>query len=262
MNFKTKALIIKSRKLNEADKILTAVNVSGAKIEFIGKGASRVTAKMSGYLNLFNYLDLIIAEGKNLDIVTSAENIKSFKNIETDLVKTGIAFLVAEVLDKLLQLGEEHYNLMNLTLSCYNFINQNPAEISEKVIGFFLINILEKIGLKPELEHCVNCDNKLNPKDLYFSYEMGGLICAGCLGKGNTQKISENEVKILRIYLNIGKNLYLNNLKPLDILKKIDDNLDDKINVLLLKYIDYNTERRFLSASFLEKIERLKNDLS
>jgi len=258
MNYKTKVLIIKTRNFLEADKILIALDENGAKVQFVGKGARRPLAKMAGYLNLFNYLNLVIAEGKNLDIVTSAENITNFKNLETDLEKTGVAFLIAELLDKLLEEKEKHYNLQKLTLCSYSWLNKSNKDQSRKIISFFLINILEKIGLLPELYKCINCNQNLSLKGLWFDFEKGGVICDKCQDqKQSGKEISEKEVKIIRLYLEIEKRISVGNLKRLDILKKIDNNLDKRINETLLKFIEYNTDRTFKSSEFLIKIKNL-----
>lgn len=255
MNYKTKALIIKSQNFFEADRLLTAIDQNGAKIRFLGKSVRKSQAKMAGYLNLFNYLDLVIVEGKNFDIATSAEIIKNFRNLETNLEKTGVAFFIAELIDKLLEEKEEHYNLQKLTICSYFWLNKAEKSQSKKIINFFLINLLDKIGFLPEIYKCVNCSQKLSLKNLWFDYDKGGIVCADCQNvKSSGKEISEKEIKILRLYLEIERSLLINHIKKLDILEKIDNNLDKRLNEILLRFIEYTTERKFKSEEFLKRL--------
>jgi recombinational DNA repair protein (RecF pathway) len=163
---------------------------------------------------------------------------------------------MAEVIDKLMEEKEEHLGLIGLILACYLWVDKSKPEKTKKVINFFLINIAEKIGFRPELNFCVDCQKKPIPEKLFFDYSKGGLVCKSCIDQGFVQEISVNEIKILRIYLNIGKKNHINQ-ESLEILNKIDDNLDNKIMGLLFNYFDYTTEKKFLAKVFLKKIERL-----
>lgn len=256
MNFKTKALIIKSREFSETDKIFTAINYQGSKIFFLAKGVRRLQSKFSGHLNLFNYVNLILAKGKNLDIATSAEIIENFKTLEDNLKKIGIAFLIAESLDKLIQENENHPSVLFLALACFKWIEQNNPENISKIMPFFLINLADKIGILPELGKCVLCQRKNIDKKIWFDFHNGGIICQKCIKQKNIgKKISIQELNLLKYFLKLGRSPI--KIKRLDIFKKIPDNLNKTTTDTILKFIEYNTDKKFLSNSFLKKIDNV-----
>ena len=74
-------------------------------------------------------------------------------------------------------------------------------ESSEIIYYYFFWNLLVILGYQPEVWHCVVCQKKLIPDDLYFSSVKGGAICSNCFAQQRSGKeISPEIIKILRIF--------------------------------------------------------------
>jgi len=127
--FKTKGIILKRTNLGEADRILTIYTKDFGKIKVVGKGVRKIKSKLAGNLELFCLDDLMIAEGKSLDIICGAVTEKCFFNLRNDLKATHTAYYLADVIDKLSDENEPHQEVYNLLDNLLEEINGENAEI-------------------------------------------------------------------------------------------------------------------------------------
>jgi len=100
-SYKTEAIILKRVNFGEADKILTIFSRHYGKLRVIAKGARKINSRKGGNLELFNHVNLHLAKGKNLDIITEVELANSFKNWRRNLTRVGVAYYLAELTDRL-----------------------------------------------------------------------------------------------------------------------------------------------------------------
>jgi DNA repair protein RecO (recombination protein O) len=97
--YRTEAIVIKRSDFFEADRLLTLYTPKLGKIRAIAKGVRKPTSRKSGHVELFTHSQLLIAKGRNLDIVTQAETVHAFRSLREDLLRTTYAFYGAELLD-------------------------------------------------------------------------------------------------------------------------------------------------------------------
>ena len=83
-SYKAKALILRTYKLGEYDKIVKMYSQASGLISAVARGPEKSKKQVWGRLELFNLIDLEMYGGKSLDILSQAEIIESFKNISSD----------------------------------------------------------------------------------------------------------------------------------------------------------------------------------
>src|SRR4030042_1917559 len=145
-SYKAKAIILKSYKLGESDKIVKMYSSDGDIISAVAKGARKVRSRFGGRLELFNVVDLELNTGRNLDIINQVEIIKSFKNIASDFYK----FVFCEIISKIILKtqvsgGDLSPLLFKLIYICFNEINNQDLEdivALKKTMCFFGIKFL------------------------------------------------------------------------------------------------------------------------
>lgn len=98
---KTEGIILKRINYGEADRILTIYTKHYGKIRALAKGVRRITSRKGGNVELFNQAVLFFNKGKNLDLLTEAQVINSFKSWRRDLKKVAVAYYFCELVDKL-----------------------------------------------------------------------------------------------------------------------------------------------------------------
>ncbi len=173
---KTKGIIIKRINLGEADKILTILTADRGKIRVVARGVRRANAKLSGFLELFRHNEYLLAEGRNLDVITGATTIDSFRQISLNLRKIGLAYYVAEIIDKLIEETQESDRIFELVHAVFKEINSTRLPL-DFIKGFFEFNILSALGFQPELTKCIVCERAIDTTQKFgFSIALGGLV--------------------------------------------------------------------------------------
>lgn len=253
--YKTKGIIIKRVNYKEADKILTIFTPNMGKISALARGVRKTTSKLGGHLELFGSVNLILAEGKAFDIVTSVEKNYYFKNLCFDLNKTSHAYYVCELVDKFTHEDFKDtrlYNLLFLTLEAINYedsINKNL----DLILSSFKIKLLNILGFLPDLKKCVKCGKK--DRENYFSSFLGGLICKDCFNADRESlKISFDCLKVLNF---LEENSF-ENIKRL----KIDKKLSLEVKKVLDMFIRFILDRECKAKKLLCDVENLNVQLS
>ena len=76
--YRAEAVVIRTHKLGEADRIITLLTRSQGLVRAVAKGVRRTSSRWGSRLEPFTHVDLQLAEGRNLDVVTQAETIEPF----------------------------------------------------------------------------------------------------------------------------------------------------------------------------------------
>lgn len=235
--YKTKGIIIKRSHFGEADRILTIFSDKMGKIRAIGKGIRKQNSRLGGHLELFCLGNLVIAEGRNLDIVTEAEIIECFFDIRNNLKSTHISYYLAEAIDKMTAEYEKHEEVFNLLLEVLNSVGKINDDL---LIAFFELKLLSYLGFKPELNYCLKCHRKLDEIN-YFDSAEGGLICQNCSHHG--LQISPNAIKLFRLFIRD----HLDGLKKI----KIATSIQKEARTITQNYLDYISGQEFKSRRFI-----------
>ncbi|MCL5070591.1 MAG: DNA repair protein RecO [Actinobacteria bacterium] len=186
-SYRAKAIILKTYKLGEADKIIKLYSQKNGLIDAVAKGARKIKSKFGGRLELFNFIDLELASGKSLDIITNAEILRNFSNIPLDFNKFIFCQLISEIVLKMhLHTNEASPVLFKLIYVCFNEIdNLSKDDIYsiEKVTCFFIAKFLKITGYAPIIENCIRCGTTIAGEKsgkISFSIKMGGVLCPVC----------------------------------------------------------------------------------
>lgn len=196
--YKTSGIVIRRVNFSEADRILTIVTPNYGKISAIAKGVRRINSKLGAHLDLFNVVELMLAKGKNLDVVTSARISRHNKGLVEDYSKIRLAYLFCEMADKLVnkEPGAEVYDLLNKTLAGITKTTKlNLAEL------YFKLRLLDMLGYKPDLAQCVESRAEiLAGKRYVFSAARGGVMESVYAAAGEPD-INTNHIKLWRLCL-------------------------------------------------------------
>ncbi len=177
--YKTKAIILRTRKFGEADRIITLFSPNCGKIKAIAKGIRKTKSKFGARLEPFSYVNLLLYKGKNLDIITQVETIDSFQKIREDLKKLSAGSVVLDLLEKVSLESESNYPLFELSLSFFEKISSSIEGLEFLLMGFE-IKSLALLGYQPILTHCSFCQINLNKDKKWFSFSRGGVLCDNC----------------------------------------------------------------------------------
>jgi DNA repair protein RecO (recombination protein O) len=197
-SFRAQAVVLRHKDWGEADRLLTLFTREQGKVRALAKGARKVTSRKAGHLEPFTYATLQLAKGRDLLIVTQAETVNAFLGIGEDLVKTGYASYVLELLDRFTYEEDSgHPSLFKLLVDTLDRLEKEAD--AWVAVRYYEMRLLDYTGFRPQLFECANCEREILPEDQFFSFTAGGAICPRC-GQGlpNLVKISVETLKYLR----------------------------------------------------------------
>src|SRR2546423_4851093 len=177
--YRADAIVLRRLDYGEADRILTILSREHGKFSAIAKGARRGKARNGSALDLFSHSKMMLAKGRNLDVVAQVERTGDVRNISGDLKRTAYASLVAEVVDKVLEDRHPVDDIFELVVSTLGRLNA-PERSSRADAAWFLMRLLDLLGYQPQLSQCPSCSQALPEAAGWFSPLLGGILCARC----------------------------------------------------------------------------------
>ena len=100
--YRDEGVVLRTQKLGEADRIVTVLTRRHGKVRAVAKGVRRTKSKFGARLEPFSHVDLQLYTGRNLDIVTQAESIRSYGNdVVDDYPRYTAGTAVLETADRL-----------------------------------------------------------------------------------------------------------------------------------------------------------------
>jgi DNA repair protein RecO (recombination protein O) len=245
--YKTEAIVLRGRRLGEADRILTLYTPGFGKIDAKAKGVRKTTSRMSGHLQPLTRCMLQLAQGHASDVVTGCETLESFQGIRDDLERLSRALYACELVDRMLPDRLPGYVTYRLLLDTLRRLEKD--ENADSVLRFFEMRLMDQSGFRPQLEVCVACSAALSPEQQFFAPQAGGVVCRACVpGLAGPRVLSLNGLKVLRL-------LQRGPYKDIARLKMAPE-LSEEVERHLRSYIVTVLERDVNSAGFIEKLRR------
>ena len=244
--YKTEAIIVRQRKLGEADRILTLYTPTYGKMDAKAKSVRKTTSRLSGHLQPLNRCMLQLAQGHTADVVTGVEVMESFRRIREDLDTLSLALYAAELTDRMTAEHVHSFPTYRLLLDTLRRLDEGAGDIA---LRFFEMKLLDQSGFRPEIERCVGCTRELQPVDNFFAPVAGGAVCRDCVpGLAGPRVLTLNGLKLLRL-------LQRGSYNDVARVKTLED-LADEVERHLRSYVITVLERDVNAAAFIERLRR------
>jgi len=250
--YKTEAIVLRQRKLGEADRILTLFTPAYGKLDAKAKGVRKTTSRMGGHLQPLNRCMVQLARGRTMEVVAGCETLESFQPLRDDLGRLSRALYAAELADRFLPERVENIPTYRLLLDTLRRL-QGTADV-DLALRHYEMKLLERSGFRPELGRCLGCQQALQPVQNFFSPVAGGTYCASCgAGAAGSRALSVNGLKVLRLLQRASyKEVEGLNLPPA---------LAEEVERHLRSYIVCVLERDINAAAFVERLRREQQPL-
>src|SRR5215213_2618887 len=128
--YRTEALVIGRLDLGEVDRILTLYSPQHGKFRVVAKGVRRPKSRLAPHLELFCQTRVMLAKGRELDIVTSAEMIDGHWPLRTDVDAFGHASYLVELLNQLTEDRQENAAAYDLLMRSLRLLSEGISPYS------------------------------------------------------------------------------------------------------------------------------------
>jgi DNA repair protein RecO (recombination protein O) len=180
---KTEAVVLRSIRYGEADRILHLYSKTRGRVGAIAKGVRRPKSRFGGRLEPFFRLDLILHEGRGeLLTVTNVATLDGYPRLRASGPALNAAARACDAVLRLLDSAEPNppaYNLLCRYLSMLDEPQGKRAASLETALSFRL-KLALAAGFAPELASCAHCGETEHLSG--FSGAAGGVVCVSCEG--------------------------------------------------------------------------------
>jgi DNA repair protein RecO (recombination protein O) len=180
---KTEAVVLRSMRYGEADRILHLYTPHRGRVGAIAKGVRRARSRFGGRLEPFFRVNAELHEGRGeLLTVTGAQTIDPYARLRGDAEALDAAARACDAVGRLFETSEPHPGVFNLLCRQLALLDERAggaAGVSARAGALaFRMKLLVAAGLAPQLGGCASCGEREHL--VGFSGAAGGVVCAAC----------------------------------------------------------------------------------
>jgi DNA repair protein RecO (recombination protein O) len=244
----TDAIVLSRFDYGEADRIMTLFTPAYGKLKAIAKGVRRPTSRIGGALEPMAELKVALARGRTFDVVTQVEVTHAWLRLRDTLESAATAWYLAELADRSIEERHETEGLYALLRRAYELLDAGME--SGRVARWYEMHLADELGVRPEVDRCVECDRMLEA-DEHFRWvpPLGGLLCSRCPGPpAERAAISVDAVKLLKAY----QRMDVEALAGLRLAPAVEREVEEAMRT----FLHVSLERDARSLEFLDEVRR------
>jgi DNA repair protein RecO (recombination protein O) len=188
--YRDEAVVIRTSRLGEADRIITLLTREHGRIRAVAKGVRRTKSKFGARLEPASTIEVQLHTGKTFDIITEAVSKENFGDeLSADYQKWTIASAILETAERFtLNEAEPSKQQYLLVVGALRSLARDEHAPS-LILDAFLLRSLAVGGYAPALDSCFRCE-KTGPHR-FFSLAGGGSVCSDCRPSGSATVSSD-----------------------------------------------------------------------
>jgi len=172
----SEAVILRTWPVHEADLIVSFFSRDYGRLKGVAKSALKSRKRFGGALEPMTVTRAWFAERPRQELVRldQLEIVRSPLSLPVDPVRMAVLSFFAEVLDEALPEHDPQEAAFRLLLSV---LEQATVEQPWMPLTYFSLWITRLMGLLPDIAHCTECGETLQPAEVWFQ-NTDGLFCA------------------------------------------------------------------------------------
>ncbi len=191
--YRATGVVLRTYKLGESDRIIVLLTEQHGKVRAVAKGVRKTKSKFGGRLEPMSHVQLLLHEGRDLDIVNQVDTVESLAPLMIDLDHMTRGMAVLEAVDQMAMDREPNPQLYRMLVGVLRTIAISDSPL---VVPAFFWKLLSLEGVRPELDACVRCGD---PEPLVaFDMDHGGVLCRTCRSGA---PISADALELMRMIL-------------------------------------------------------------
>jgi DNA repair protein RecO (recombination protein O) len=178
--YKTEAIVLRSMRFSEADRILHLYTAGRGRIGAIAKGVRKTKSRFGARLEPLSHVELLLHEGSGeLQTITGVELLRSHHTVRESPYRLNTGLVGAEAMLRLFGEPEANERAFTALARFLDLLEETPPaddgrhELDPLVLSFQL-KLLWLAGYLPHLTSCVECGSGALEG---FSARAGGAVC-------------------------------------------------------------------------------------
>ena len=173
--FKDQGLVLRTRILGEADRLITLLTLEGGKFEAVARGARKMKSRLAAGVDIFTCGEYTFHRGKTWPIITGQNPKERFLWFRDDPELYPYGLYLAELTDRLVIDEDPCPEVYRLLLSGWRQLGEKGDRFL--TLRAFELKLAHYLGYSPGLHFCSECGSE---QVSGFSPKEGSLFCHGC----------------------------------------------------------------------------------
>jgi DNA repair protein RecO (recombination protein O) len=176
---KTDAIVLRSLRYGEADRILHLYTPARGRVGAIAKGVRRTRSRFGGRLEPFSRVRLVCHEGRGeLLTVTAVETLDAHAGLRDHAATLDCAARACDAVARVFETEEPHPAVYNLLANELALLAADATQATHANALAFRLKLLVTAGLVPSLGACASCGSLEHL--VGYSPQAGGVVCNAC----------------------------------------------------------------------------------
>ena len=176
---KTEAVVLRSIRYGEADRILHLYTLAHGRVSAIAKGARRSRSRFGARLEPFFHVRAVLHEGRSeLLTVTAVDTVATHGALRDHAATLDSAARACDAVARLFETADPHPAVFRLLVNHLALLAADPAHARTATGLAFRLKLLLAAGIVPQLAACAVCGETEHLSG--FSGAAGGVVCSSC----------------------------------------------------------------------------------
>jgi DNA repair protein RecO (recombination protein O) len=188
-SYKTEAVVLRSFRFGEADRVLHLYTLERGRIGAVAKGIRKTKSRFGARLEPLSHVELMLHQGSGeLQTVTGVELVRSHHESREQQYRLGVGLLGAEAMLRLFTEQETNpraFQALTRFLDLLDDLEPLATRTSLEPLALsFQLKLLWLSGYLPHLTSCADCGTESEPL-VGYSAKAGGAVCGNCSAGGS-----------------------------------------------------------------------------
>jgi DNA repair protein RecO (recombination protein O) len=181
---KTEAVVLRSFRLGEADRVLHLYTLERGRVGAVAKGIRRTKSRFGARLEPLSHVELLIHQGSGeLGTITGAELLRSHRSAREDAYRLGVGLVALEAMLRLFGEPEPNPRAFEALTRFLDLLDDAPSRVPgrpavDPLVLAFQLKLLWLSGYLPHLSSCAECGAP--GPFVGYSPSAGGAVCRDC----------------------------------------------------------------------------------
>jgi DNA repair protein RecO (recombination protein O) len=193
-SYKTEAVVLRSFRLGEADRVLHLYTLDRGRVGAVAKGVRKTKSRFGARLEPLSHVALMLHEGAGeLQTVTGAELVRPHSDSREDYYRLSVGLIGAEAMLRLFSEQEANERAFTALTRFLDVLDTSPVATARPAVDplvlSFQLKLLWLSGYLPHLTSCAECgvdDAAL----VGYSPRAGGAVCRACASRADAIALS------------------------------------------------------------------------
>jgi DNA repair protein RecO (recombination protein O) len=196
---KTEAVVLRSMRLGEADRVLHLYSLDRGRVGAVAKGVRKTKSKFGARLEPLSHVEVLLHQGNSdLQTITGVQLIEAHHHAREDYYRLSVGLIGAEAMLRLFSEQEANERAFTALTRFLDALDTTPHAAERPALDplalSFQLKLLWLSGYLPHLTSCAECGAE-DATLVGYSPRAGGAVCGGCANQAEALALSTEGIR-------------------------------------------------------------------